>query len=198
MSHQVKRKCANIKLEICSSSLLWNPRCAVVCSSKFELCVTCNMLHVCYVLHVTCDASCVPGSYLWHLGAHRLHFRQHHRAPADRQKNSLSHLFRLWAEMSQMGEQRAADNPHSITRHNDEFKLLFRWFPPSSHPHILTTTNPLPSAHCAWAGWDTGERNLWEDAVVIRSQIILTRGVSIRKKEISFRNYHEFFDKIKS
>ena len=162
------------------------------------------------MLHVTCDASWVPGSYLWHLGAHRLHFRQHHRAPADRQKNSLSHLLRLWAEMSQMGEQRAAacgrlitaaDNPHSITRHNDEFKLLFRWFPPiltSSHPHILTTTNPLPSAHCAWAGWDTGERNLWEDAVVIRSQIILTRGVSTRKKEISFRNYHEFFDKIQS
>ena len=161
MSHQVKRKCANIKLEICSSSLLWNPRCAVVCSSKFELCVTCNMLHVCYVLHVTCDASCVPGSYLWHLGAHRLHFRQHHRAPADRQKNSLSHLLRLWAEMSQMGEQRAAacgqltaaaDNPHSITRHNDEFKLLFRWFPPiltSSHSH-----NHQPIAQCPLClGW---------------------------------------------
>ena len=76
--------------------------------------------------------------------------------------------------------------------------FCFGGFPPSSHPHILTTTNPLPSAHCAWAGWDTGERNLWEDAVVIRSQIILTRGVSTRKKEISFRNYHEFFDKIQS
>ena len=129
---------------------------SLCCSSKFELCVTCNMLHVCYVLHVTCDASCVPGSYLWHLGAHRLHFRQHHRAPADRQKNSLSHLLRLWAEMSQMGEQRAADNPHSITRHNDEFKLLFRWFPPiltSSHPHILTTTNPLHCPLClGWVG----------------------------------------------
>ena len=103
------------------------------------------------MLHVTCDASCVRGSYLWHLGAHRLHFRQHHRAPADSQKNSLSHLLRLWAEMSQMDEQRAADNPHSITRHNDEFKLLFRWFPPiltSSHSH-----NHQPIALPTVPGW---------------------------------------------